>query len=523
MLTPPPPPPAAPAADSGASSPGAAREIELKLHVHAGDLGRIAGLPALTALAAGPPVSHHLRTVYFDTPDLTLARDGVALRVRRENRHYVQALKTMAGESSADSAGVSVRREWEWPLGTETPDLGLLDADGAGGLIPEDVRGRLAPVFATDFRRTVLLLRPDSKTTVELAVDDGEIHAGNRSARISEVELELKGGRVGRLFELALLLQRFVPVRVGTENKAEVGYRLLTGYGSRPVVPPAPALSPVTTTAEAFRHILRHGLAQVLANEACVLSGGDPEGLHQIRVALRRLRLALRLFRTVIVADGVVELRREIAWLQQRLRAARAWDVVLTLVENAPAGLRAAVAEERQPAAEAAAHALSGNRASRLVLTLGAWMEEGHWNTAAAARERLDVPIQTLSGAWLAASFARARRGGAHLQDAGEAARRTLRRRIRRHASIVTFFRGLYPPAAVRAHLAALQPLHQALDRLDDAAQSRHLLRDLVDRHPACRAAVHDTVQRIAAATEDDRRALPQLWAGFRGAPAFWS
>lgn len=517
-------PDAAPSAHRPPSA-AAAREVELKLHVPPGDLARVVTLPAMASIATGAPTSLRLRTVYYDTPDLKLAADGVALRVRRQDRHHVQALKTITGESAGDTAGIAVRREWEWPLAGAEPDLSRLDADGAGNLIPEDVRGALVPVFSTDFQRTILLVRPDPHTTVEIAVDDGEVRAGSRTERISEVELELKGGRVGRLFDLALSLQRFVPARVGTENKADVGYRLVTGREPGPVMPPPLALSPVTSAAESFRHIVRHGLKHLLSNEACVLAGGNPVGLHQIRIALRRLRLILRLFRGTIADGHVAELRDELTWVSRRLRAARRWDVTRALVPADYAGLAVRVEQARRPAVEDAAATLRGNRSSRLVLTLGAWLEDGRWRERAgtAGRARLDGPMADLAGPWLAGSFARARRGGAVIAAADDEARQTIRRRVRRHGYSVAFFRGLYPPAAVRAHLAALEPLLRALDSLDDRATAVRLLGGLAAEHPEVRAEVEAVLRPVLSTGEKDRQGLPDLWRAFREAPGFWA
>ncbi|HEY0836455.1 MAG TPA: CYTH and CHAD domain-containing protein, partial [Azospirillum sp.] len=286
------PPPAPPA--SGA------HEVELKLHVGVRDLPRVLALPALAERAEGAAVTRAVRTVYYDTPDLRLYARGVALRIRHEDGARVQGVKTMTADAAGDSAAIAVRQEWESPLPGDGPDFALLDAGGAGPLIPAEARNALGVLFETDLRRTTQIVRLDPLTTVEVAVDEGRVLAGTAAEGIAEVELELKSGRASRLFELALALQGALPVRIGTESKAAVGYRLVTGATPVPALPEPLALSPVTTVAEAFRHIVRHALRHLLANEACALAGGDAEGLHQIRVALRRLRTALRLFGPVV-------------------------------------------------------------------------------------------------------------------------------------------------------------------------------------------------------------------------------
>jgi CHAD domain-containing protein len=66
------------------------------------------------------------------------------------------------------------------------------------------------------------------------------------------------------------------------------------------------------------------------ANEAAALSGLDPEGIHEMRVALRRMRSALADFREIIPVAQVVWLKRETKWLITSLGVARDWDVFLS-------------------------------------------------------------------------------------------------------------------------------------------------------------------------------------------------
>ncbi|WP_448187268.1 CYTH and CHAD domain-containing protein [Azospirillum sp. sgz301742] len=445
-----------------------AHEVELKLHVHPDDLARLAALPALRARAEGETVSGRLRTVYFDTPDLRLFARGIALRLRHDGARRVQGLKTVQADPQGDAAAVAVRREWEWPVEGDAPDFERLDTEGAGALVPLDARGDLMPIFATDFTRTAVLVRLDAQTSVEVAIDDGTVAAGRSDERISEIELELKSGRIGRLFALAQEIHRVVPLRIGIESKAELGYRLVSGRPPMPVLTEPPALSPLSTVAEAFRHVMRQGLRQLLANEPCVLAGGDAEGLHQIRVALRRLRTALALFGPVIASVETKHLDREIRRLSKRLRSP---------AEQADAALR-------EP------------RCTALILALGVWLEEGHWHADAdtAGRALLDRPMADLAGPWLAALHAKARKA-----DLDRPKR--LRRRLRTLRTAVEFFRGLYLPATVRPYGASLEALLETLDAARNAKAANPLKRRADQR----------------------AKALPDRLDAFRGTAVFWN
>jgi len=508
------PPAAAPPASG-------AREVELKLHVDARDLPRMLALPALAGRAEGPAVTRAVRTVYYDTPDRHLYARGVALRVRHEDGARVQSVKTMTADAAGDSAAIAVRQEWESPLAGHAPDFALLDATGAGLLIPAEARGALGVLFETDLRRTTLNVRLDGLTTVEVAVDEGRVLAGGKTEAISEVELELKSGRASRLFELALALQDAVPVRIGTESKAEVGYRLVNGRTPAPALAEPLALSPVTTVAEAFRHIVRHALRHLLANEACALAGGDAEGLHQIRVALRRLRTALRLFGPVVGEPDAAALRRDLRRLANRLQPARAWDVVLAalLASDAPAtaeSLIGAVHDARRAPLDKAVAVIRAPRCTGLVLRVAAWLEDGRWHADAAARARLDQPMSHLAGPWLAALHARAGKAGKGLEGLDAAGRERLRRRLRRLRYAAEFFRGLYPPASVRPYVAALEPLLDALDAAHDAGVAAARLAHL--DAPGTGSAAKWLRKRA----ERRCRALPDLWKAFKDASPFW-
>ncbi|ALG71519.1 metal-chelation protein CHAD [Azospirillum thiophilum] len=529
-------PPAAPPAgpDTQPSSAGF-REVELKLHAAPADLARVTALPAMLALADGPPVTQRLRTAYFDTPDLRLAANGVALRVRQEGDRFVQTLKTVNSASPGDSAAVAVRREWDWPVAGEAVERGLLADPAVAGLVPAAALDALDCLFVTDFRRTTLLLRPDPLTAVELAVDDGGIYAGGRSLPLSEVELELKAGKVASLFDLALTLQNAVPMRIGTESKAEAGLRLVTGRAPGPVEAEALGLSPLTTVAEAYRHILRQALRQFLANEACALGGADVEGLHRMRIALRRLRIAHRIFAPLVASPEADRLVEESRALAKRLGPARGWDVLMSgaldpLLAD-PKGLPGISREALErlaalartagagPAREAMAAILAPG-CTTMVLALAAWLEHGRWVSEAEGDRRaaLAAPVSTLAGGWLSARLAKLGKAARLPEDAK--ARDKLRRRLRTLRYTADFFRGLYPEAAALPFFAVLEPLQAALDAEQDAITGARMLGGLKGADPQAVAAVAAWIDRQS---EKRRKALPDLWKRFRAVPPFWS
>jgi triphosphatase len=110
-------------------------------------------------------------------------------------------------------------------------------------------------------------------------------------------ELELRDGMLAPLYRLALDLHATVPLTIGPESKADRGYRLRTGQAPAARKAPDLDLDRDVGVPGAFREIVTAGLGHLLANQPAA-AAGDPEGVHQMRVAIRRLRTALVLFGT---------------------------------------------------------------------------------------------------------------------------------------------------------------------------------------------------------------------------------
>jgi triphosphatase len=198
-------------------------ETELKIMLDAESERRLRRHPALAAMREGNPRSARLVSVYFDTPDQALARAGIALRLRREHRRWLQTVKI--GGAGRGGLFSNVEIDFPAPKAAAGPDAGR-------------PRRRL-PAYRGAARRTGALGRvrdarspdrPDAARTrrglVEFALDRGEIIAGALSAPIREAELELAEGQVTTLFDVARKLFDRGPVRFSRINKAARGRRL---------------------------------------------------------------------------------------------------------------------------------------------------------------------------------------------------------------------------------------------------------------------------------------------------------
>jgi triphosphatase len=506
-------------------------EIELKLSLDRGQVALFRRHALLRSLAQGRARTHHVVTTYFDTAGLALQRKGAALRVRRrDGRERLQTLKVPARRNGAATAQHFL--EFETPVASETPDLDRI-AGAEGEALKANILGGddLRPVFTTEFDRRVLPVRLVD-TDIEVALDVGEVRAGETAVPICEAELELKSGKPARLFELALALHETLPLRIERRTKAARGYGLVTGMAPVPVKAEPVELARGVTVERAFRQLAASCLGHMLANEPVVLHSTDPEGVHQMRVGLRRLRALLGMFDHLVAREVADYLRDELRWLQQQLGPARDWDVFIgetlqriTLHDGKESGLDTVLelAEAaRAEAYETARAAIRDPRFTGLILRLDVWLDAGVWadHDDAEIADALSRPLGGFARAALDRRERRMRKLAGRFESLDEAGLHKLRIRGKNLRYAAEFFRSLYRAKPARRYLAVLREIQDALGTLNDAVVSRGLLDEIDGR---ARAA------RIGRARMARARALIEGWnlgridSGLARFPEMWS
>ena len=293
-------------------------ELEIKFRLHGGARAALAEHPALS----GNHRAQREVSTYFDTADGDLRRAGATLRVRRHGARRVQTVKLQG------PGGAFARGEWEWPVQTDTPDLRRLAETPIAGM----TNSPLEPIFVTDVQRDVREVRQDG-ATIEVAIDRGHVRAGNAAEEIAELELELKQGDPGALYRLAIGLHADATLSLAAESKADRGWRLRTGQ-PRPAERHTDVDLPAGITAtEAFRRILDNTLGHFMANHPAATSGSI-EGVHQMRIAIRRGRAALLLFKPQLEPHAAARFTDALRQLGRVFGEARDWDVFCTDMLN---------------------------------------------------------------------------------------------------------------------------------------------------------------------------------------------
>lgn len=514
-------------------------ETELKLRGDPDALLRLWNADPLAGAAAAR--TKNLENVYYDTADLRLRKRGLAFRIRRDGNRFIQTVKT--GDTT--SGGVFSRGEWEREVSSPEPQPDLVDDPEIRAALGLLLPGELQPVFTTRVHREVTELNGTDSLgrlkVIEAAFDRGEIETQSGRAPLAEIELELREGPPGALFDLALALQDIAPTQIETRSKSARGYALASGQ--RPAWSRAEtvALDPEMSVDDAMATVLAACLKHWAANEAAALDGSDPEGVHQMRVGLRRFRSALAVFGKLLPETQLDWLKTEAKWAINSLGPARDWDVfqadlLAPLEASRPddsdfAGLRAAAQQRQANAYDAMRDALGDPRYTRFLLRLGGWLEDRGWHSAELSedqRSELKQPLLALADKLLAKRHRQVMKRGKGFKNLTTAERHELRIAVKKLRYTTEFFRELYPAKHSKDYLAALRGLQESLGHLNDVAVAEHLLADLTEASPPgsgarkLERAAGKVIGWYSRALLDFEPEMRQTWKAFAATDPFW-
>jgi triphosphatase len=509
--------------------PEADREVELKLLAAPSELELVRNAPIVDRYARNKGATRRLETIYYDTSDRLLFRHGLSLRVRQCGNHYVQTLK------SVPDIDPLRRREWEAPVDSCCPDLARLPKAEIGAPLDVLAEETLAPIFATKVHRHQQILDlPDA--VVELAFDEGTIEVGGRSEWLSEIELELKSGDASQLYDFGLSLLDIAPLRVGTSAKSQRGYALAFDVPPRAVKAKRIDVSAADNVDAAIAKFLGNCQHQLMGNLAAAESGGT-EGVHQMRVALRRLRAVLAIALHDVPAPSLGAADNEARRLARILGAARGWDVLVT--ETLPDidaarlpgvnldALRSAAKSFRAQSHAAVRDALADPRTNRFLLSLGRVIARRSWRDGI-GDEVLALtaqPVTALAERALARIASKALARGRHFRQMTPAARHRLRLALKKLRYATEFFLPLYAgQASARDYLDRLSALQDALGADNDVIMTRVLLDEIAQGTvaPDAHRAIVAIAEWQSRARHEAAKALCEEWHGFKQATPFW-
>jgi triphosphatase len=509
-------------------------EIELKLELQKSDMRALAHCATLRRSAARAK-TEELVSTYFDTAKLKLRKHNVSLRIRRIGDRHTQTIK----RDSVKGGATLSRDEWECEVEEERPDFDAARGTALEPLLTRKTRRSLKPIFETVVRRTVYPIMLDG-TEIELSLDKGSVQYGHKSSAFCEVELELLRGDGAHLFRLARQLASRTPLQLGVKSKAERGYALITGEPSAPVKSLQAALTPEFDTKSAFKVIARSCLHQLIANVPAVIAG-DAEGLHQARVALRRLRAAISLFSELLNDPQTKRVKRELKWLTSEFGPARELDVFLAktvgpLVEHDRTlqQFNADLEGLRERGFERAHAAVDTARFRKLVLDAAAWIEIGDWTRN--EHELLDTlrrrPISEAAYEQLDRRWKKLLKRGKGMKSLDPLRLHKLRIAGKKLRYASEFFKDVFPGKGTarrrKRFVGCLKALQDVLGDLNDIRVNVGVTRDFVRRRSskvgggllvfaAGRVLGREEARRAAA-----MKTAQAAFARFRRAESFW-
>jgi CHAD domain-containing protein len=373
---------------------------------------------------------------------------------------------------------------------------------------------------------------------IELAIDLGSIHAEGRELAVAEAELELKSGRPDGLYSVAMTLAETLPLQIEAETKSDRGYRLYAGEGLLPSRAPHVALSPDSSIEEAWCRVLEAGLGHLARNAKVFLQHRPIESVHQMRVAIRRLRAAFSAFRPIVESPESESLReslRETAKVLGRARdldvfAAEALNPLMKALGPDPRldKLARAIARARAKAYDDARRVLIAPDYARLVLDLRRFIDGRIWRrTAGISLPKLEAPALDFAKSILERRYKKALRIGRHLDALQGDERHQMRIELKKLRYAGDFFESLFSRKRVKAYLGHMAELQDRLGYLNDTEVAEGLVQELIADAPIRQRTELAFAGGLVIGWKSERaqkewNKLIKLWPEFVERPVFW-
>ncbi|TEU29052.1 CYTH and CHAD domain-containing protein [Acinetobacter seifertii] len=423
----------------------------------------------------------HLQAKYYDTPNRLLAKNGMALRLRKENDLWVQTFKA-AGQSHLH------RVEEEVFLGKceQEPELNLnlyKDNKAVTDLITEALGTeveKLSLQFETDVQRTYHVFEADD-TAIEVCLDDGVVKTATVQSKICEVEFELKQGAVKTLIQFAQQWINRYELWLDVRSKAERGNLLALGKAVSPAVHAKNlSLNKNISAAQALKKIVENCLGQFLPNMAAIADNvAEAEHIHQARVSLRRLRSALHHF-SGWSDDLNPAWEEQIAALFRKLGNTRDVDAIRTeilpmIVQHGSPELLLPISEE--PLKDLVTLFKSAETVKLVLALLAfAYSEEDSQSTKGKFKKQIEKSLDKLHHQVLS-----------HAKDFNElevTEQHKIRKKAKQLRYCIEFISSLYPSKNVQQFLKKLQPVQNTLGLYNDLFIAEDLFNKAIEHDP---------------------------------------
>jgi triphosphatase len=489
----------------------------LEFCVPQADTARLLRLPSLTRRTGRPAT---VDRVWHDTADGALEAEGLSLSAQKG---------TWRLERSRPVPGVL------WPPGTPAP---LIEEAADLGAIGRDLhmmrfgalREQLMPLAGFRGRQRAAVL-DDGAAPVEMLLLEGALRGVTQERPVCRLLLTGPGPR---LQTLSSEIGDAIGLAAPRWSLAAEAIALARGIDPAARQVGAPAVPSGTSLRDAVALVLSHLTDVILAGASPAPNGHSPEPVHQMRVAVRRLRSALSIFRRAVESPALEAVKPGLKQLASVLGAARDWDVFLAGTAHAVSdalpgdrriGAMLEAGERRRVAAYAAlGRYLTGGEFHALEVALVQLAALRPWE--AEASEEQVARLGEAAGHFASHQFERRLEHilapGPDISNLPVEELHTIRKQGKRLRYAAEFFSPLYGKRSARRFIGRLSTLQEALGHLNDTAAAGDLMASLgqtADRQFAAGA-----VQGFVAARQGDtRRDIGEAWSKFRRQEPFWT
>ena len=509
-------------------------DIELKLSLSPKQLARLRTHALLRGYMRPGGKRTKLVNTYYDTDKFLLRDNSIALGLERSGDRQFQTVTSPQDVETAAATEISGNK----PDVSQIPERRWRKLLTRGG---HDIK--LSPVFTTEVESSRVPLQVND-SRIDLALDVGHIRANGREQPICEARLALVAGQPERLYQLALDLHDAVPFHIEHRDKILRGYSLLSDDSPAVIRMAVAGFAADATIGAAFHALARQGFAHLCGNEDAVLSRGNPEAVHQMRVAARWLRALLTAFYSALDREAAQFLIAELKWLQGQLGHARDWDVfLLTTFKPLAEGVREEPSlNELSRAAERARHDAYGvaratlreRRYTRLLLRFQLWLDSMTWD-GKDAPVALRAPVVSLAEKILEKRYRKLSKLGDRFTELNETEMHEVRLRAKKLRYAAEFFAPIYAGKGTKKFVRTLTEIQDTLGSLHDAIVGRELLTVIrspqqageeisaqAPRTPGLERAIGVAAGFQAARIAGDKRRFGGVWPRFRKLKKFW-
>ena len=286
------------------------------------------------------------------------------------------------------------------------------------------------------------------------------------------------------------------------------------------------------TATEAFQAIARSAVRHFSGN-ADAVRDFDPEGIHQMRVGLRRLRAAISLFSKLLSGAGREKIKAELKWLTDELAPARELDVFVkenvepatrdVLLRRGGQVIKQEFSQKRDQAFARARKAVNSEHFRMLLIDTLQWIEARQ----TISTDRGSIPISKFAANVLHRRIRKVSKDGRDLDKMSPPARHQLRIRAKKIRYAVEFFETLFPSKREQKQLARLsthlKKVQDALGSLNDFVAHRQMAADAALKAPRQHPRALAVASGVVLGREDQAvKPLVKIAAKeLRGLPAF--